>query len=97
MTGLPFVWAFWSGPAGRTGADVIELLQQTAERGMRHTDEIADAYCGDDDLRRVIARAYLEQNLMFRMDERALAGLRRYYDEAFALGLAPRDRELRFF
>ena len=96
LTGLPFVWAFWSGPEGVASPRVTALLQQTAEVGMRHRDEIADAYCGDDDLRRVIARAYLAENLMFRMDERALAGLRRYYAEAASLGLAA-AREPRFF
>ena len=97
MTGLPFVWAFWSGPAGRVGPDVIALLQQTAERGMRHRDEIADAYCGGDDLRRVLARAYLEHNLMFRMDDRALRGLRRFYAEAAALRLVGAVREPEFY
>ena len=96
LTGLPFVWAFWSGPPGAVTPEVVTLLQQTAETGMRHRDEIADAYCGDDDLRRVIARAYLAQHLMFRMDERALAGLRRYYEEAAALGLGVR-RQPEFF
>ena len=95
LTGLPFVWAFWSGPVNAVTPEVIALLQQTAETGMRHRDEIADAYCGEDDVRRAIARAYLARNLMFRMDDRALAGLRRYYEEAAAFGGA--GRQLEFF
>ena len=48
MTGLPFVWAFWSGPRGCRRRDVVRLLQDAARDGMRHTDAIADAYCAGD-------------------------------------------------
>jgi predicted solute-binding protein len=96
MTGLPFVWAFWSGPDLAKTAAIVPLLQQSAETGMVHTDEIARVYCGGDPARTPVARTYLRENLMFRLSDRALEGLRTFYREAMALGLDGRA-DLRFF
>ena len=97
MTGLPFVWAFWAGPAGPVGADVVRLLQTTADEGMRHADEIADAYCAPRAGDQQLARRYLRHDLRFRLDDRAVAGVHRFYQEAAALGLAPAGRSVTFF
>jgi chorismate dehydratase len=97
MTGLPFVWAFWSGPAGPVGGDVVRLLQTSAETGMAHSDEIADAYCAPQVDRQQLARRYLRENLRFHFDDRALAGLRLYHREAAELGLARWGGGVEFF
>jgi chorismate dehydratase len=89
MTGLPFVWAFWAGRPGAVSSDVVRLLQQAAEDGMAHSDEVADAYCPDDPGRQMIARRYLRDHLMFRLAPRALEGLAAFYREAAARGLIP--------
>jgi len=97
MTGLPFVWAFWAGPAGSVGPDVVRLLQDAAAAGMAHSDEIADAYCAPraDDQR--LARRYLREHLRFQLDDRAIEGLRRFYREAADLRLAPSPGVVGFF
>jgi len=97
MTGLPFVWAFWAGRPDAADAETVSLLQQAAEAGMRHSDEIADAYCVSRPERRALARSYLRDHLRFRLDGRAMAGLETYYREAAALGLAPAVGPLQFF
>ncbi len=97
MTGLPFVWAFWAGPAGPVSADVVRLLQTTANEGMRHSDEIADAYCAPRAEDQTLARRYLRHDLRFRLDERAIAGVHRFYQEAAALSLVPAARTVSFF
>lgn len=97
MTGLPFVWAFWAGPAGPVSADVVRLLKTTADRGMRHADEIANAYCAPRSEDQQLARRYLRHDLRFRLDDRAIAGVHRFYHEAAALGLAPAGRSVSFF
>jgi predicted solute-binding protein len=91
MTGLPFVWAFWAGRPEASSPAVDRLLQDSAREGMRHTDEIADAYCAGDPARQAVARRYLRENLRFELDDRAMAGLRRYYDEAAALAVGGPD------
>jgi len=97
MTGLPFVWAFWAGRPEAASPDTVRLLQQSAETGMVHTDAIADAYCASHPDRQVVARRYLRENLVFRLTADALSGLRTYYREAAALGLAPAKADVAFF
>lgn len=97
MTGLPFVWAFWAGRAAAAGGEVVALLQQAAQTGMRHADEVADAYVRDTPGRQAVAREYLRKNLMFEFTPRALEGLQAYYREAASLGLIGAGAEVRFF
>jgi chorismate dehydratase len=89
MTALPFVWAVWAGRPGAAPRPVLHLLQEAAAEGMRRTDEIADAYLAGDPARQAVGRRYLREHLRFELSGRALEGLRRYYREAAALGLAP--------
>jgi chorismate dehydratase len=97
MTGLPFVWAFWAGRPDAAGPDVVALLQQAAVDGMRHSDQLADAYCAGEPARQVIARHYLRENLRFKLDARARDGLRAFYAEAAAIGAVPSAGPLEFF
>ena len=97
MTGLPFVWAFWSGRAEAASPEVVALLQGAAEEGMRHSDAIADAYLAGEPSRQPVGRSYLRENLMFRLTPRAVAGLERYFDEAVAIGLASQVRRPEFY
>lgn len=96
MTGLPFVWAVWSGRSGAVTATTVDVLNGAAREGGRHLDEIADAYCAGDPARQPVARRYLRDNLRFSLDPRATEGLRTYYREAAALGLV-HDRPLEWF
>jgi chorismate dehydratase len=91
MTGLPFVWAFWSGPAaGPVTADVVRRLEQARDEGVAATDAIAGAYCAGDPPRQTVARRYLREHMRYDLDARALEGLSAYYREAYALGLIGR-------
>ena len=96
MTGLPFVWAFWAGRPDAADAGLVARLHDAAEQGMARTDEIAARYCPGDPARIAVAERYLRENLTFRLTDRALSGLRTYYQEAAALGLVPAARELEF-
>ncbi len=89
MTARPFVWAFWAGPETPAAHAVVPLLQDAAERGMAHSDDIARAYCADAPDRWPLAERYLRDHLRFRLDARALEGLHIYYREAHRLGLVP--------
>jgi predicted solute-binding protein len=97
MTSLPFVWAFWAGPAGGAGGRLVTRLQRAASAGMVRSDALADAYCADDLARQALARRYLRDHLLFRLTARALDGLRAYYREAHALGLVAAEPALTFF
>ena len=97
MTGLPFVWAFWSGRPHAAGAGTVQLLQTAAENGMAHADAIAATYCAEVPARVPVAKRYLRENLAFRLTPRALDGLRAFYGEAARIGLAEPAPELAFF
>jgi chorismate dehydratase len=97
LTGLPFVWAFWAGRPDAADQEIVNLLQQSAETGMRNSDTVADAYCAGRPDRQALARQYLRQNLMFRFTSRAQAGLEAYYREAASLGLVSAGGPVAFF
>lgn len=97
MTGLPFVWAFWAGRPDAAGPGIVSLLQDAAAAGMEHSDAVADAYLSGDPARQAVGRRYLRENLVFQLSARALDGLRTYYREAIALGLAAGEPQLAFF
>ena len=96
MTGLPFVWAFWSGRPDAASPDVVAALEEAAEQGHVHIDTIAAAYTPEPH-RQMIAQRYLRESLVFRLSPRAIDGLRAYYAAALELGLATGDPSLRFF
>jgi predicted solute-binding protein len=97
MTGLPFVWAFWAGPADAAGPEVVAALQDAARRGVEHSDAIADAFLAGDTSRRAVGRRYLRENLRYELTPPMAQGLQRFYAEARALGRVGRDGPVEFF
>ena len=97
MTGLPFVWAFWSGRSGAVDQSGVERLVEAARQGMAHVPEIAASYCAGNAGRIGVAERYLRENLAYALDARALQGLRTYYREAEGLGLVPTGAEPSFY
>jgi len=98
MTGLPFVWAFWSGRADAATPATVARLHRAAADGLRSLDAIADAYCADHPERRPVARDYLRRNMHYELGPREVEALRTYYREVAALGLTTGEpREPEFF
>lgn len=97
MTGLPFVWAFWAGPSRAADPDVIVALQQAARDGAANADAVAKAFFPDDPVGQAIGRRYLRDNLRYELSDRMMAGLRRFYEEAHAIGRVPRTGPIEFF
>lgn len=97
MTGLPFVWAFWSGRAGAASPAVVARLHEAADRGRADIDRIAADYCRPYPARVPVAREYLRHNMRYGLGPREVEALRIYYREVGALGLAEHVREPEFF
>jgi predicted solute-binding protein len=95
LTGLPFVWAFWAGRPGVLSPDALAALTAARDAGVAGSDEIADAYCGPG--RSALGRAYLRENIRYTLDERAEAGLRKYYELAATHGLIDVARPPAFY
>jgi chorismate dehydratase len=97
MTGLPFVYAAWTGRAGAIDAAGVRALQEAQEEGARSPDAIAAEYAQGDPARAARAAAYLRDNVRYGLGSEEAAGLQLFLDYAAELGLAPRKRALEFF
>ena len=97
FTGLPFVYAFWTGPAGAvTPADVAALQQARAE-GAARPDLVARAFFPDNAERAAIGEHYLRERIRFRLGDRETAGLERFFELAAEVGVVPQTQPLRWF
>jgi chorismate dehydratase len=97
MTGLPFIYAAWTGRTGAITQDDVQALQAAQAEGVRSADLIAAEYGRGDAARTARAARYLRDNVKYGLDRDEAAGLQLFLDYAAELGLAPRRRVLEFF
>ena len=97
MTGLPFVYAAWTGRAGAANPSDVRLLQDAQEEGRRSLEAIASEFAGESAVRAERATAYLRDNVKYGIGADDERGLQMFLDYAADLGLAPRKRSLEFF
>jgi chorismate dehydratase len=97
LTGLPFVYAFWTGrPGALTTADVL-VLQQARADGEADPDGIARLFFPGDDASARLGADYLRQNIRFRLGEREIAGVERFYELAAEVGASGPARRIRLY
>ena len=97
MTGLPFIYAAWTGrPGAVTPSDVV-ALQAAGSAGVEAAEVIAAEYGAGDAARTARAAAYLRDNVKYALGREETAGLQLFLDYAAELDLAPRRRVLDFF
>jgi len=97
FTGLPFIYAAWTGRAGAIGDDGVRALQDAQAEGVRCRQAIAAEYGRGDVARAARAEVYLRDNVKYGLGTEEAAGLQMFLDYAAELGLAPRRRRLEFF
>jgi len=97
FTGLPFVYAAWTGRAGAVDAEQVAALGAARDRGLAEAGEIARETGGGDAMVERRAFSYLRDTLRYGLGDREAAGLERFHALAVELGLAPALRPLRFF
>ena len=97
MTGLPFVYACWTGWPGALSRTDVAALQRARDEGVAQSDAVAAAYYPDDTPRQAVARRYLRDNIryFFGRDERE--GLETFLRYSHELGLVTFDGTLRFY
>lgn len=96
-TGLPMVYAVWAVRAGADLGPAAAALAEAKRRGVARTGEIAFAEARRLGLDAGFCRRYLAHIIRFDLGEPELAGLRRYYDLACELGLAPPGVDVEFY
>ena len=97
MTGLPFVYAAWTGRTGAVTDEEVHLLQKAQEEGTRAASTIAAEYGRGDADATARASAYLRDNVKYGLGPEEARGLQMFLDYASELGLASRRRTLEFF
>ena len=97
MTGLPFVYAAWTGhPNAVSPGDVDALVAAQAE-GVAHVDAIAAEYAAGEPRRQARAARYLRDNVRYGLGDAERRGLQLFLDHAAELGMGPRARTVEFF
>jgi chorismate dehydratase len=97
MTGLPFVYAAWTGHSGAVSQADVEALAAAQAEGVAHVDEIAAEYAPGDPGRQARAARYLKDNVRYALGDAERRGLQLFLDHAAALGIGPRARAVEFF
>jgi chorismate dehydratase len=96
LTGLPFIYAAWTGRPEAVDQAHVSDLQQAQAEGVRAIDAIAAEYGGGDATRTRRAASYLRDNVKYGLGPEEGAGLQLFLDYAAELGLGPR-RAVEFF
>jgi chorismate dehydratase len=97
MTGLPFIYAAWTGRSAVIGAADVAALQSAQQTGVESVDAIAAEYGRGDRSRTARAASYLRDNVKYGLGADEAAGLQLFLNHAADLGLAPNRRQLEFF
>jgi chorismate dehydratase len=97
MTGLPFVYAAWTGRPGAVGDREVLALQQAQAAGVANVETIGAEYGGGDAARAAKAVRYLRDNVRYALGAEEAAGLQLFLDYAADLGLGPARRAVAFF
>jgi chorismate dehydratase len=97
LTGLPFVYATWSGRDGAVDHEQVLALQEARRQGVEDAPQIAREVAGGDAAAEARALGYLRDTLKYGLGDREIAGLERFHTLAVELGLAPARRPMRFF
>jgi len=97
MTGLPFVFAVWTGRAGVMSPEHVAELQAARDRGLASLPAIAQREGGGDPAAADRALRYLRDNLKYGLGDAEIAGLRRFHALAADLDIVSERRPLRFY
>jgi chorismate dehydratase len=90
MTGLPFIYAAWTGRPGALADGDVDALKQAQAEGVASINAIAAEYArGDDAVARRAAR-YLRDNVKYGLGPDEAAGLQLFLHYAAELGLGPK-------
>ena len=97
LTGLPFVYAMWTGRQRAASPGQCAALRTARDQGVANLTGIARDVGEGDAGREDRALRYLRDNLKYGLGEREAAGLRRFHELGAGIGLAAAVEPLRFY
>jgi chorismate dehydratase len=96
-TGLPFVYACWTGRAGAISSSACEQLTAAKSIGLRAIDRIAADYAKGRRFSPSFYASYLTDSIRFDLGDRELEGMKRFFAYASELDLIASTPELSFY
>ena len=96
MTGLPFIYAAWTGRPSAVAPGDVRALQAAQAEGVASREEIAAEYGRGDAGRTRRAAVYLRDNVKYGLGPEEAVGLQQFLDYAADLGIGPK-RTLEFY
>ena len=98
MTGLPFVYACWTGRPDALTSYHIDKLIESKEKGKSLIPNIAKDYAAETrTLSPAFYTEYLTRNILYDLGDAELEGLRRFYAYGVELGLLDTVPDIRFY
>jgi len=97
LTGLPFVYAMWTGRDEAASPAQCAALLAARRQGEANLPQIARAVAGGDAALEARSLSYLRDNLKYGLGDREAAGLRRFLELGVEVGVAVALKPLRFY
>jgi chorismate dehydratase len=97
LTGLPFVYACWTGREGALSNQHAELLVRARTLGISSIAAIADAHAASAPHSSEFYHRYLSQNIRYDLGEQECKGLELFYRYACELNVIESVPKLTFF
>jgi chorismate dehydratase len=88
MTGLPMVFAVWSGAKQAVREPFGEAFRASCRYGLAHIEEIVVAQTTERGFPEALVRDYLTRHIVFELTDRHYAGLEQYLELATRLDRA---------
>ena len=82
---------------GAVDAGDVAALQRARLTGESHPEAVAARFFEGDVERSALGGRYLRENIRFRLGEREIEGLERFYALAAEVGVVPQSQPLRWF
>jgi chorismate dehydratase len=94
-SGLPFVFAAWSGRPGVVDREIYRLLHASRREGVKVIDRIAEDFRWSGRHDPALVRGYLMEHIQYRLGAAELQAMRRFLTAAEQLGLIDRVPQIR--
>lgn len=96
FTGLPFVYACWTGRPGAVDETGVRALQDARRAGEADPMGVAARFFPDDPRKADVGGRYLRDHIRFHLGDRERAGLERFFELAADVGVIDRAEPLRW-
>jgi predicted solute-binding protein len=82
MTGLPMVFAVWSGREEMMREEYGRAFAESCRFGLDHIDDIARRQPAERGISEAMTREYLTRHIVFELEEKDYQGMRLYLQQA---------------